>query len=71
MFLIDKKGNIGSWYVKLKCFYVVVMQECYDIILLDKNIIDIKNIFCLLNLIGIFIIDYIFIVFNLKEILMC
>lgn len=64
MFLIDKKGNIGSWYVKLKYFYVVVMQECYDIILLDKNIIDIKNIFCLLNLIGIFIIDYIFIVFN-------
>lgn len=71
MFLIDKKGNIGSWYVKLKYFYVVVMQECYDIILLDKNIIDIKNIFCLLNLIGIFIIDYIFIVFNFKKILMC
>lgn len=44
-----QKGNTGSWHVKLEHFYAAAIQECYDTILLDKKIIDIKNTFCLLN----------------------
>lgn len=65
-----QKGNTGSWHVKLKHFYAAAMQECYDTILLDKNIIDIKNTFCLLNPTGISITDHTFTAFNLKKILM-
>lgn len=65
-----QKRNTGSWHVKLEHFYAAAMQECYDTILLDKKIIDIKNTFCLLNPTGISITDHTFTVFNFKDFLM-
>lgn len=65
-----QKRNTGSWHVKLEHFYAAAMQECYDTILLDKKIIDIKNTFCLLNPTGISITDHLFTVFNFEDFLM-
>lgn len=65
-----QKGNTGSWHVKLEHFYAAAIQECYDTILLDKKIIDIKNTFCLLNPTGISITDHTFTVLIKKKFLM-